>query len=386
MENEIYISKDGKFIIYNNLISGIGEKTKELEFNSLIEVFKKQSFFLYENKEWGNSDLITLGRKLIYEINNSSDIILEYEKRFQNLITESIIPYVELNEQVWDWIKNKTGQATDWIKNKTGQATDWIKNQGLAWIKKGVSTFFNSIRSFLYSPAGIAVDVALTAIGVGKVASMVVWGALLCWEIYEMTQKGVNFETVMNVLFAAVGILIPALAKTGKVTTASAKNIEQLAKTSVGGKLLSTFKSGLSAILNGITKGIEWLSGIFGSKIKSIVSGALSGFKGKFNEIIKFLTPKSALTGKKITTSMVGQAALKGVGTGLMVHGVTDLIDKGVNSETGKKAIQYAADKLGYGPSEEDIENQKQKAIDLLSSQTVVDNMNNDLLKQLNEL
>ena len=45
MENEIYISKDGKFIIYNNLISGIGEKTKELEFNSLIEVFKKQSFF-----------------------------------------------------------------------------------------------------------------------------------------------------------------------------------------------------------------------------------------------------------------------------------------------------------------------------------------------------
>lgn len=375
MENEIYISKDGKFIIYNNLISEMGEKTKELEFNSLIEVFKKQSFFLYENKKWSNTDLITLGRKLIYEINDSSDIILEYEKRFQNLITESIIPYVELNEQVWDWIKNKAGQATD-----------WIKNQGLAWIKKGVSTFFNAIRDFLYSPAGIAVDVALTALGVGKVASMVVWGALLCWEIYEMTQKGINFETVMNVLFAAVGVLIPALAKTGKVATASAKNIEQLAKTSVGGKLLSTFKSGLSAILNGITKGIEWLSGIFGSKIKSIVSGALSGFKGKFNEIIKFLTPKSALTGNKVTTAMVGKAALKGVGTGLMVHGATDLIGKGVNSETGKKGIQYAANKLGYGPSEEDIENQKQKAIDVLSSQTVVDNMNNDLLKQLNEL
>lgn len=379
MENEIQISKDGKFIVYDDLIHEIGVGTKKMELGDILEIFKKQSLFLYENKQWDNNNLISVGRKLIYEMDNASDIILEYEKRFQNLLTESVIPYQELNEGLWSWLKEKGSQAINFVKEKAKE----LWNKGLPW-------FFNKLRSVLYHPAAIAADVALTAIGVGKVPMMVLWGALLAWELKELIEKGINFDTVMNVIFAAVGVLVPALSKAGKMATAGIKNVEQLAKTSMGGKLLTTFTNGFSKIINGIADGVKWLSGVFGSKVQSLVSGAINNFKGKFKEIVTFLTPKSSLTGKKVTTSMVGSGLQKGAVAGAAFYGGEKLLTKGLESETGQKAIKYGAQKLGLAPSDEEIQKEKEKIESELANSIIndktADDINNDLLQQLNNI
>ena len=76
MENEIQISKDGKFIVYDDLIHEIGVGTKKMELGDILEIFKKQSLFLYENKQWDNNTLISVGRKLIYEISLSILLIV----------------------------------------------------------------------------------------------------------------------------------------------------------------------------------------------------------------------------------------------------------------------------------------------------------------------
>jgi len=379
MENELQISKDGRFIVYDNLIHEIGVGTKKIEIDNIFDIFKKQSLFLYENKQWNNNTLISIGRKLIYEIDSTSDIILEYEKKFQNLLTESVVSYRELNEGLWDWIKEKGSQAVNWAKEQAKS----LWNKGLPW-------FFNKLRSVLYHPAAIAADVALTAIGVGKVPMMVLWGALLAWELKELIEKGINFDTVMNVIFAAVGVLVPALSKAGKMGTAGIKNVEQLAKTSIGGKLLTTFTNGFSKIINGIADGVKWLSGVFGSKVQSLVSGAINNFKGKFKEIVTFLTPKSSLTGKKVTTSIVGQGLQKGTVAGAAFYGGEKLLTKGLESETGQKVIKYGAQKLGLAPSDEENQKETEKVYTELSNTIIndktADDINNDLLQQLNNI
>ena len=376
MENELQISKDGRFIVYDNLIHEIGVGTKKIEIDNIFDIFKKQSLFLYENKQWDNNTLISIGRKLIYEIDSTSDIILEYEKKFQNLLTESVVSYRELNEGLWDWLKEKGSQAVNWAK---GQAN--------ALLKGGWTYFFDKLRDALTHPAAIAADVALTAIGVGKVPMMIIWGALLAWEIKVLIEKGINLETVMNVVFAAVGVLVPALSKAGKMSMSGIKNVEQLAKTSVGGKLLSTFRNGFSKIINGIAEGVKWLSGIFGSKAQSLVSGAVNNFKGKFKDIITFLTPKSSLTGKKVTSAMVGSAAQKGAVTGLAWHGGLDLANRVTGSEKVQKGVMKVAQKVGLAPSDEENEKQKREIenqiANTLINQQTGDDINNEILKQL---
>ena len=377
MQNEIQISKDGKFIVYDDLIHEMGVGTRKIEFGVILEIFKTQSLFLYENKQWDNNTLISIGRKLIYEIDNTSDIILEYEKKFQNLLTESVVSYRELNEGLWDWLKEKGSQAVNWAKEKANTL-----------IKGGWAYFFNKLRDVLNHPAAIAADVALTAIGVGKVPMMVIWGALLVWELKELIENGINFDTVMNVIFAAVGVLVPALSKAGKVATKGIKNVEQLAKTSIGGKLLTTFTNGFSKIINGIADGVKWLSGVFGSKVQSLVSGAINNFKSKFNDIVKFLTPKSSLTGKKVTTSMVGSGLQKGAVAGAAFHGANKLIHKGIESETGQKAALWTAQKVGLAPSDEEMQKDKEelqrKFSDAIINDKTADDINNELLRKLN--
>jgi hypothetical protein len=376
MENEIQISKDGKFIVYDDLIHEMGVGTRKIDFDVILEIFKEQSLFLYENKQWDNNTLISVGRKLIYEMDNASDIILEYEKRFQNLLTESVVPYRELNEGLWSWLKEKGSQAVNFVKEKAKE----LWNKGLPW-------FFNKLRDVLNHPAAIAADVALTAIGVGKVPMMIIWGALLAWEIKELIEKGINFETVMNVIFAAVGVLVPALSKAGKVATKGIKNVEQLAKTSMGGKLLTTFTNGFSKIINGIADGVKWLSGVFGSKVQSLVSGAINNFKSKFNDIVKFLTPKSGLTGKKVTTSMVGSGLQKGAVAGAAFHGGEKLLTKAAESEKTQKAALWAAQKVGLAPSDEEMQKDREKierelANTIINDKTA-DDINDELLNQL---
>jgi len=290
-------------------------------------------------------------RGFVYSfLGNNPDMIMEYEiKVGKSLIVESSYSddTIRQIDESWDFVREKlliqfpllVEGLWDWVSEKGSQAMDWVKKQGQDILKGGISVFFDKLREFLYSPVGIGLDVALSSIGVGKIASMVIWGAMLIWEIYIASTEGLSLWNGLNILFASIGVLVPALAKSAKLEVGAVKNAEQLAKTSVGGKLLSTLKGSLSKVMDGIKQGAEWLGGVFGPTVKGWVSSAVNGAESMIKKVIEILTPKSSLTGQKVTTAMAGKALQKGVKTTLLNTGII----KGIESETGQNAIKYVA-------------------------------------------
>lgn len=351
---EPIISKDGRYLqMFDKIVDLRTNLVTEMESPNPIfvcEMYKNQFSFTYKHSLMESNDLFSMMRKMVYPLLNNTNNIMEYEMRFgQSLIVESSysISTVKLIEEAWDFVKQKlliefpmlVEGLWDWVKEKGSQAVNWVKEKGAEILKKGIGGFFNTLREFLISPVGIGLDIALTAIGVGKVASMVLWGALLLWELKVLYSDGINFQNCLNVAFAALGVLLPALAKTGKAATAGIKNVEKLAATSFGGKMLSSIRSGLTKIMGAISQGVEWLAGVFGPTVKSWATSLMGKARGFIEKVVTFLTPKSAMTGAKISTKMAGYAAQKGIVAGTAFHGANKLIHKAAETETGQKAM-----------------------------------------------
>jgi hypothetical protein len=337
----------------------------------ICEMYKNQFTFNYKHSLMESNDLFSMMRKMVYPLLNNQNHIMEYEMRFgQSLITESSfsITRLKLIEEAWDFVKQKLFQEFpmlveglwDWVKEKGSQAVNWVKEKGAEILKKGIKGFFDTLRDFLISPVGIGLDIALTAVGVGKVASMVLWGALLLWELKVLWEEGISFHNCLNVAFAALGVLIPALAKTGKAASAGLKNVEQLAATSFGGKMLSSIRTGLTSIMGGISKGVEWLAGIFGPTVKSWATNLMSKASSFIEKVVTFLTPKSAMTGAKISTKMAGYAAQKGIVAGTAFYGANKLIKKGAETETGQRAILGANNMYRKATGQKSVEDETQ--------------------------
>ena len=87
---------------------------------------------------------------------------------------------------------------------------------------------------------------------------------------------------------------------------------------------------------------------------------------------------------------MVGSGLQKGAVAGAAFYGGEKLLTKGLESETGQKAIKYGAQKLGLAPSDEEIQKEKEKIENELANSIIndktADDINNDLLQQLNNI
>jgi hypothetical protein len=270
---------------------------------------------------------------------------------------------------VWDKTKEVAGKVWDSIKD----AASWILNKGLPW-------FFEKLEGFLLNPVTIGVEVALTAIGVGKIAGAILWGVLGIWKIYQLATGKIKSDIWS---YLDIGVCLLGLLATGGAAKAlkagiksTGRSIAKLAKLPGIKQLIQLLAKGVSFIGNMIMKPIQWLTKTFGGpKINEMVNMA----KNKLDDVVKKLTDafnsakqgpgiiktakqgiktditnplKTALKGGK-TAAELERAAFKGtlvgtsVGLGMMgIHKYADNKQKEAEKkekETNKAMVDFAS-------------------------------------------
>ena len=315
--DEFIVSRDLKYLQLGNRIVDIntGVHTDIESPNPIFvcEMFKTQFLFSHKNNLTESTDLFKKMKELIYPMmDGNSNYIMEYEVRYgQHLIfesedrlrTEQIISeswefvknkIYESNpiiiEGLWDDIKSTASGAWDKTKEVAGKAWEGIKDAGKWILNKGLPWFFDKLEAFLMHPVGIAIDVALTAIGVGKIATAILWGALLIWKVYKLLSGKSDAKSVwtyIDLLVCVVGVAFSGAAKalsSGFKTAGGA--IAKLPKA-----LLQTvgnvFGKGAKGIFNLMMKPIEWLGSAFGSGASKMIQSFKSGFNGIFDDMAK---------------------------------------------------------------------------------------------------
>ena len=350
---DILISKDRSLLYFDGKVSNLDTKTSmdifSLSINETIDIFKRQSNeLLKENNEnllHINSIIRSLGHLINEDLNveDKQFFLFELENKLNiNLLVESVNDSILLTEQAWDWVKDKAGKAWDatksgvkWVGNKLSDVGKYLWN-------KGLPGFFDKLRDFCYSPIGIGLDVALTVAipAAGKVVMSVVFGALLLWEIKELIEKGPGWETILNVIFASIGVLVPALSKSGKAAVGGAKSLGAIPIASRGiiVKMIEMGKGMISKIVSVAGKGAEWLAGLFGSGAKSWMSGILKSLETTLTKVFNFAGKKIVGGGEKLTSTKLAAGISKGAKTAIIWSGINMGLHKFMNSEIGQKA------------------------------------------------
>jgi hypothetical protein len=342
--------------------------------NLLIEEFQPDNRISIL-REWEER----FGNKLLL-INESSDNLI-IEERVNNAwdgITQIILE--GLLGDIWGGIKSvgsavATGVSnlTGWVKDKAVATKDWVVDQGkqikdkgiLGWaadkaknvwnyvkdkiaaawncVKSGLECIMEGIRSLVTSAGGTAVLTGLSFVPVvGQVTNAVIFGALLLWDLYLMSQGKGNW---VNILVDAMALILPSAAKLLKSALVGVKSFGQLgaAAASKGGilaKVVNAFKSKLTTLGGYITKAATWLGEKLGmttlanwgknatAKLASLSDEMAAGAKGA--------------TGTAKTAATTGVKKTVAAGT---KKTVTANANKVAASKLGSKASQEAMKK-----------------------------------------
>ena len=233
------VSVDGKYmVVFDNLMDLRTNKNlgniweNKNAFNTIVE----HLFNLNpnpEHKEYINESEVI--QDIWYKVDEVKLFVRENINSAENLITEGF----------WDWVSEKTGNAWEGVKSVGSM------------VGKGIIWLLRKLRSFLYHPVGIALDIVLTATGIGKLAPMVMWGAVVCLDIYEIlsgdyAEEDKDLPMWARLLFLAVDCL--ALVFTGAVS----KTVR------VGVESALTGAKGISGILTKFPKLASFLKGFTG--------------------------------------------------------------------------------------------------------------------------
>jgi hypothetical protein len=330
-----------------------------ISINETLDIFKQQSSILLRENNNNllhiNSIIRSIGHLINEDLNveDKQFFLFELENKLKiDLLVESIDDTIIVTEQAWDWVKDKAGKAWDstksgvkWVGDKLSDVGSYLWNKGLPW-------FFDKLREFCYSPVGIGLDVALTVAlpAAGKVAMSVVWGALLLWEVKELIDKGPDFERIMNVIFAAIGVLVPALSKAGKLAIGTSKSLGAVPKASRGiiTKILNTGKGMIGKIISVAGKGAEWLASLFGQGAKSWVSGILKSLESTLTKVFNSVGKKMVGGRRTVSTTRVAAGLSQGLKAGLIFLGIDMALSKFLETETGKNLIKKIQKLFGY--------------------------------------
>lgn len=350
----------------------------------ICEMYKNLFVHSNDNNLFEIKDLFKKMKTLVHPFfKNNSNIIMEYEVRFgmipllesknsymsHSIIIENSWDFVKIklyelypeliNEGLWDWIKEK---GTESVKAASKFASDtWsgIKQAGQWILNKGLPWFFKQLEDFLLSPVGIATDVALTAIGVGKIATTILWGALGVWKIYQLISgesklTGNWKEDIflyLDIAICFVGMIFSGGAKAVKSgIVAAGKDVAKLGKSSLT-YVIRMLGKGLNFISKLILEPMEWLAKTLGgnkvtnmiSSVKNSLGKVFKGMEESVSHVAKLETPEMAksylkkdiITPVKAaikTKGAIKSATKKGVQTGLAFHGLNKGIEKGVKA------------------------------------------------------
>ena len=375
------ISQDKRYVQFENVIVDL---ETGFRFNSnnphpvfVCEMFKKQFVNSYKNKLMESKELFSKMKELIYPlIMHDRNLVSEYEVRYgMNMIFESKEEFsystMRTIEESWDFVKFKMinqfpliMEEWDWLddvwgktKEVAGNVIDKVKKAGTWILNKGLPWFFSKLESFLLSPEGIAIDVALTSIGIGKIATTVIWGALGAWKIYQF-MSGPPLS-VIDEIFALldIGICFIGLIFTGgaakglKATVkAAGRDITKLSK-GVLRPLIELLGKGINFIIKALAAPFEWLAKTFGSgKMTEVINLVKNSVSKVFAKLSKALETTGGSELKKVVgkglkqdlvnpiksaiknPSVIAPALRKGAVTGLAFHGGMKAIEKGVEA------------------------------------------------------
>ena len=342
-------------------------------------------------------------KELIYPlINHDRDLVSEYEVRYgMNLISENSEDFnygtYRTIEESWDFIKSKmldvfpitpnqliegwlddawgaVKKGASWVGDKLKQAGSWILNKGLPW-------FFQKLESFLLSPVGIGIDVALTAIGIGKIATTVIWGALGVWKIYQLFSGQIKNDiwSYLDIAICLVGLVFTGGAAKGLKAGISAlgRDVSKIAKSPVIKPIVQLLGKGLNFIMSAILKPIEWLLKVFdGGKIQEAINVAKTRLKDVFASLEKSVKPTGPGLGKTlkkgVKTDIVNPAKAALKDPALLKKGAIKGAKWGVGTYAAMKGIEKGAQWYGQRQAAKQGEETKQTLIKVASDDNML--------------
>jgi hypothetical protein len=348
------ISTDRKYIQIENIIlnTETGLKTNILNPNITIlcEILKDQILFSYKNKLFERTDLFSLMKKLVYPlIKHDINLLQEYEIKYSmNLIYEDINTF---NNHTYKLIN----ESFDFIKKGISTVGDKLKQAGNFILNKGLPVFFKKLEEILLNPIAIGIDVALSTLGIGKVAGSILWGSLGIWKIYELSTGKIenSIWSYLDIAVCFIGLIFTGAAVNGikSVIKGAGRDIGVLLKSPAIKPIIKLLGKGFSFILNALVKPIEWLvKKVGGPKIQEIINLAKSKLKNVFDKLNSLFNPASGQKGIKGTVSQgfksditkpgqdalknksaLKSAAIKGAKWGAGTYGAIKGVEYGVN-------------------------------------------------------
>jgi hypothetical protein len=304
----LYFMRDNSELSYKNNIlefSSIQRKIRETMY-MISEIFDSQEktkfIFEFERK---------FSNKLIVENENKDENVNSIVSSW-NYIIESVTNYLDiLTEQE----KGFFSRAWDKTKELAGKGLQKAK-EGIGWLaSKGIGWFMEQLRKALFSWGGAAVQALAAGTGVGNIVLVVVWGAMLAWDILQGINGSWNW---FNIIIDLIGVIttgpgskiaFEAFKKLGLVGSKLPLKelITKLMNSSGGawmGRMLQSIVKGLGTLGKVLLQGIEWVTTKLGFKSFGQYS---SSIKNKLNEIVKDIS--TATQGAKLTPNSLSKAA-----------------------------------------------------------------------------
>lgn len=386
------LSIDKKYIQLENVLvdleSGLKFNIDNAHPAVVCEMFKNQFTHSYKFKLMETNDLFSKMKELIYPlINHNRDLVSEYEVRYgMSLISENSDEFnygtYRTIEESWDFVKTKmletfpitpseliegwlddawgaVKKGASWVGDKLKQAGSWILNKGLPW-------FFQKLESFLLSPVGIGIDVALTAIGIGKIATTVIWGALGVWKIYQLFTGQIKNDiwSYLDIAICLVGLVFTGGAAKGIKAGLSGlgRDVSKIAHSPVLKPIVELLGKGLNFIMNALLKPIEWLLKVFGGgKMQEAINVAKTRLKDVFSKLETSFKPQGPGLGKTIKQgvktdilnpakaalkdpALLKKGAIKGTKWGVGTYAAMKGIEKGAQWYGEKQAAKQGAE------------------------------------------
>jgi len=337
-----------------------------------VNMVKEVNLFEYTNKIIDRENFLSSSRKFLNRLveitcdkNESLNVITEWENNFGDkllLINESDSDELitERVSESWDFVIGLTEawynplskdfiayRPVTWAYDKGKKVVKAYKEGGLKNVAKktwdyGVKTVKNvyntvkdavvrawkcltsnfveclmeGIRSLAYSVLGVGVLTLVSLIpGVGQIPTIVIFGALLVWDVYKMLsgkyESGRYAWSWWEIVLDSISLLFPLIAKGLKmIAVAGVKSIAAIwrlgTKIPLLGKALSLIGKGISKILGFLAKGvkfigeklgIKWLTN-FGSKAEASLTNLAKGGTKTVTQTGPKLTLKQRLVGQ----------------------------------------------------------------------------------------
>jgi hypothetical protein len=414
---DMKISHSGRYFIANGRIydavldkSALVESVHPLFW---LEFMRENSVSSYKRKKLSENDLQTMLRKSVYTItetfNNAENklkTLMEYEIKFgSTLLTESSNPFVfekSLNDgwnflienavknfpgfegviyegfwgDVWDGVKTVGGKvvdvvggALDTVATGVKKAGSWLADNtvvggwiasGYKWLKeKGITWLMEGLRSAVYSPVGMGIEVFLTVTGVGAPIVMVVYGVLLLWDLSKMASGDPTFSwwevffDILGIVTSGIGAAPARLAvkETGIMAKTAGKSLGETVQIGAkqGGvvgsflkKLGTLLGKGISGILGFVQQGAAWLSKNFGFKsLEKYVGSA----KTYVDDLVKSINKvDNVLPNTAAASKTMANASEKAAETAIKKPGVLKKVGNAWNA--AGKALDKPIEKL----------------------------------------